>query len=42
MNPSQKPLRELMREEIAAEIERMAREQGAEPFDFDAAINNLV
>lgn len=38
MNPSQKPLRERTREEIDAEIERMAREQGVEPFDFDAAV----
>lgn len=38
MNSSQKPLRERTREEIDAEIERMAREQGVEPFNPDEGI----
>ncbi len=38
MNPSQKTLRERTREEIDAEIERSAREQGVEPFDFEEAV----
>lgn len=40
MNPSQKPLRERTREEIDAKLERLKREQGVEPFDFDAAVKD--
>ncbi|HEX9929139.1 MAG TPA: hypothetical protein VGB02_11440 [Pyrinomonadaceae bacterium] len=41
MNPLQKEPGKRSRAEIDAEIERLAREQGVEPFDFDAAINDL-
>ena len=38
MNPSQKPSSNRTREEIDREIEQMMREQGVEPFDFNAAV----
>jgi hypothetical protein len=41
MNPSQKPKRERTREEIDREIEQMMREQGVEPFDFNAATKDM-
>lgn len=41
MNPLQKEPGKRSRAEIDAEIERIAREQGVEPFDFDEAINDL-
>lgn len=41
MNPLQKEPGKRSRAEIDAEIERIAREQGVAPFDFDEAINDL-
>jgi|GEM_PF-5515751 len=41
MNPLQKEPGKRSRAEIDAEIERIAREQGVKPFDFDEAINDL-
>lgn len=41
MNPLQKQPNQRTQEEIEAEIERLAREQGVERFNFKEAINDL-